>query len=81
MDLSSIINELAIKYKLPKAQIEHIAHAQFSFVQKIITEGEFKTVMLPNLGKFMVKQHRRALIEANKNGENTILRSNKDETK
>lgn len=46
--------------------ITHISHTQFSFVQKVITDGEFKTVMLPNLGKFMVKQHRRALLEANK---------------
>lgn len=66
MDLSPIIAELATKYKLTKGQVEHMVHSQFSFIQKVITDGEFKTVMLPHLGKFTVKKHRRQFIEENK---------------
>lgn len=71
MDLSPIIAELAKKYKLSNAQIEHIVRTQFSFVQKVITEGEFKTVMLPKLGKFLVKQHRRELLASSTKHEQT----------
>lgn len=62
MDLSEIIGELAKKHNLTKGAVEQIINSEFSFIRKVMTDGEFKCVMIAGLGKFMVRPNRRLLL-------------------
>jgi len=56
--MDKIIEELCIKYNLPKPIIEKIVKDQFRYTASIMTAGEFKPVRLPYLGVFGVKPGR-----------------------
>ncbi len=53
--IKSIIEELSIKYGLPKIVVENIIYTQFEFVRNVIDSGLCYTVKLPRLGKFEVE--------------------------
>jgi nucleoid DNA-binding protein len=53
-----IIEQLAIKYKLPKFVVEDIVRSQFRFLQSTMEQGEHKGMRLHRLGVFMVKPER-----------------------
>ena len=56
--MDKIIEELSIKYNLPRPIIEKIVRDQFKFTASIIAEGDFKPVRLPYLGVFGVRPGR-----------------------
>ena len=57
--MEKIIEDLCIKYNLPRPIMEKIVKDQFRFTASIMTKGEFKPVRLPYLGVFGVKPGRR----------------------
>ena len=56
--MDKIIEELCIKYNLPRPIIEKIVRDQFKFTASVMAEGEFRPVRLPYLGVFGVKPGR-----------------------
>ena len=64
-----IIYHLATKYDLPLKVIEQVVDHQFKFVSKIMSKGNFDTIMLPYFGKFMVNPKRVELLNKNKENE------------
>jgi len=57
-DKKEIIELLAYKYDLSEEEIEMIVDHQFKFIAKVIKEGDFNTVRIPYLGKFIVNEKR-----------------------
>ena len=57
-DKEEIIELLSYKYDLSAEEIEMIVDHQFKFVAKIIKEGDFSTIRIPYLGKFIVNKNR-----------------------
>ena len=53
-----IIEELSIKYNLPKPIIEKIISSQFKFTADIMASGNMQPVRHPYLGVFAVKPGR-----------------------
>jgi len=56
--MDKIIEELSIKYNLPKPIIEKVVRDQFKFTAEVMAQGEFKPMRLPYLGVFGVKPGR-----------------------
>ena len=56
--MDKIIEELSIKYNLPKPIIEKVVRDQFKFTAEVIAKGEFRPMRLPYLGVFGVKPGR-----------------------
>ncbi len=56
--MDKIIEELSIKYNLPKPIVEKVVKDQFKFTAAIISKGEFKPVRLPYFGVFGVRPGR-----------------------
>lgn len=58
----AFIKELANKYNLSESIVSDIVYSQFEFCADVIKNGDrekmdFKIVLLPRLGKFIVKQN------------------------
>lgn len=49
-----ICKQLAQKYDVSEDKVKSIVYHQFKFVNKIMSQGEFKSVRLPYFGKFEV---------------------------
>lgn len=66
MDIKDkIYKDLAIQYGLTKYQIELITTSPFTFLKDIMQDGEFKSLMLPHWGKYLVKPYRKIKIDEN----------------
>lgn len=52
-ELHEFYEELAIKYNLSYDQIERIARSEFRWMIENIQSGEFKTIKLKKIGKFV----------------------------
>lgn len=63
-----VIYYLANKYDLTIKEVELIVTAQFKFVAKIMSIGDFETVRLPYFGKFSVNSNRVKYINKLTNG-------------
>lgn len=70
-DKKEIIEYLADKYDLSIEDIEKIVNYQFKFVSKIMAKGEFDTIRIPYLGKFIVNKNRVKHINRLKNEKNS----------
>lgn len=63
-----IIKELAIKYDLPRVEIERIVSSQFRLIERIITNKECKTINCKYLGKFYPTAYRKKLEDGKTSG-------------
>lgn len=62
VDLKAIVNRLAKKHNIPTMRAENAARMQFSFIRDMISKGEFKSVIILKLGKFIVKPKRKEIL-------------------
>ena len=56
--MDKIIEELCIKYNLPRSIIDKIVRDQFKYTAAVMASGSFRPVRLPYLGVFGVKPGR-----------------------
>jgi len=56
--MDKIIEEISIKYNLPRLTVEKIVKDQFRYTASIMAKGDFTPVRLPYLGVFGVKPGR-----------------------
>lgn len=55
-EINELIKELYSKYpELSKSELELICRTQFRFIWETIQSGEFKTISIKHLGKFIAK--------------------------
>lgn len=71
-----LINELHIKYSLPFEVIELIVNSQFQFVSNTMKEmkltKEYKTILIPKLGKFAPSSRKIKLYENYRNNKSLL---------
>lgn len=53
-----LIQSIADLNNLPYSTVEYIYLTQWKFIKAVIEEGYFKSVLIPSLGKFVVKPYR-----------------------
>lgn len=57
--IEDLLKELAIKYTKPIYVIEEIFNSQFKLVTETMRSLEFKTIKLPNFGKFIASEEKK----------------------
>lgn len=56
--IEDIFKELAVKYNKPLYVIEEIYNSQFKLTAETMRSLEFKTIKLPNFGKFIASKEK-----------------------
>ena len=72
-----IIYFLSNKYDLPVGTVHQIVNSQFKIVSLIMKQGNFDTIKLPYLGKFLVNEKRVEHINKLKDGVTRRSNNNK----
>lgn len=63
MHVEDVVNQLAAKYGISKGCTAHIIRSQFMLLREVITNEKYETLMLPKLGKFLVKPKRKEVLD------------------
>lgn len=80
--IKRLLEELATKYNKPVYVIEEIYNSQFKLTRDMMAELEFKTIKLPNWGKYIPSKAKLEKIDYKKKAQKTNdkygIKSNQD---